>query len=237
MNKLKEVRLAAGYTQEELAAMIGSTKSYISRLETGTRDIKQIRQNTMQKICDALHCQPQDLFVSAKAKLEYAEDGKLIVDKLWIDPRNSYNDFVVEISGEFFLMRWRLQGIKKKISESELKPMIVSVAETAEEAPPYLYVMQNCVPRTGFEVTLNRAITESELNEFCKKYNITDDDMSKEFIDTKGPFYGHKYEKPYTAIQVRVASYLNPITLADELIDKGIEAGAIDVDRINIRIR
>lgn len=234
MNKLKEVRLAAGYTQEELAAMIGSTKSYISRLETGTRDIEQIRQNTMQKICDALNCQPQDLFVSAKAKLEYAEDGKLIVDKLWADPRH-YDKFVVEISGEFFLMRYRTHNIKEKITETELKPMIGRIAETAVEAQQYLYVMQNCVPRSGFEIELGRAITKSELNDFCKKHNITDDDISEEFIDTAGNFYGKKYRKTYTAIQVRVAE--NAVTLEQELKDKGIQAANINANRINIRMK
>ena len=42
-----DARLAKGLTQEELAERVGTTKSYISRIEN---DIKEVRLSTLQKI-------------------------------------------------------------------------------------------------------------------------------------------------------------------------------------------
>ena len=83
-NNLKEVRTQVGLTQEQLADAIGTSKSYISQLENGSRNIDTIRQCTMSKLCAALSCKPEDLFVPIK--FEYNEDGNLIVDSVWHDP-------------------------------------------------------------------------------------------------------------------------------------------------------
>ncbi len=44
---LHEARLEKGLTQEELAEKVGTTKSYISKIEN---DIKEVRISTLQKI-------------------------------------------------------------------------------------------------------------------------------------------------------------------------------------------
>jgi len=44
---LHEARLEKGLTQEELAERVGTTKSYISKIEN---DIKEVRISTLQKI-------------------------------------------------------------------------------------------------------------------------------------------------------------------------------------------
>jgi DNA-binding XRE family transcriptional regulator len=44
---LQEARLCAGLTQEELAEKVGTTKSYISKIEN---DIKEVRLSNLQKI-------------------------------------------------------------------------------------------------------------------------------------------------------------------------------------------
>ena len=46
---LQEARLSAGLTQEELAERVGTTRSYISKLEN---DIKEVRISTLQRIVD-----------------------------------------------------------------------------------------------------------------------------------------------------------------------------------------
>ncbi|MDH7464104.1 helix-turn-helix transcriptional regulator [Chitinophagaceae bacterium 26-R-25] len=46
---LQEARLQKGLTQEELAEKVGTTKSYISKIEN---DIKEVRISTLQKIVE-----------------------------------------------------------------------------------------------------------------------------------------------------------------------------------------
>jgi DNA-binding XRE family transcriptional regulator len=46
---LQEARLGAGLTQEELAQKVGTTRSYISKLEN---DIKEVRLSNLQKIVE-----------------------------------------------------------------------------------------------------------------------------------------------------------------------------------------
>lgn len=46
---IHEARIEQGLTQEELAEKVGTTKSYISRIEN---DIKEVRLSTLQKIVE-----------------------------------------------------------------------------------------------------------------------------------------------------------------------------------------
>jgi DNA-binding XRE family transcriptional regulator len=46
---LQEARLEKGLTQEELAEKVGTTKSYISKIEN---NIKEVRISTLQKIVE-----------------------------------------------------------------------------------------------------------------------------------------------------------------------------------------
>lgn len=46
---LQEARLEKGLTQEELAEKVGTTKSYISKIEN---DVKEVRLSTLQKIVE-----------------------------------------------------------------------------------------------------------------------------------------------------------------------------------------
>jgi DNA-binding XRE family transcriptional regulator len=46
---LQEARLVKGLTQEELAEKVGTTRSYISKLEN---DIKEVRLSNLQKIVE-----------------------------------------------------------------------------------------------------------------------------------------------------------------------------------------
>ena len=46
---LQEARLEKGLTQEELALKVGTTKSYISKIEN---NIKEVRISTLQKIVE-----------------------------------------------------------------------------------------------------------------------------------------------------------------------------------------
>lgn len=46
---LQEARLEKGLTQEELAEKVGTSKSYISKIEN---DVKEVRISTLQKIVE-----------------------------------------------------------------------------------------------------------------------------------------------------------------------------------------
>ena len=46
---IQETRLEMGMTQEELASKVGTTKSYISKIEN---DVKEARISTLQKIVE-----------------------------------------------------------------------------------------------------------------------------------------------------------------------------------------
>ena len=46
---LQEARLKKGMTQEELATKVGTTKSYISKIEN---DVKEVRLSTLQRIVE-----------------------------------------------------------------------------------------------------------------------------------------------------------------------------------------
>ncbi|OLY93484.1 Helix-turn-helix [Cnuella takakiae] len=46
---LHEARIEKGLTQEELAEKVGTTKSYISKIEN---DVKEVRLSTLQKIVE-----------------------------------------------------------------------------------------------------------------------------------------------------------------------------------------
>lgn len=61
MNRIKELREAAGLSQEALGFQIGSDKATISRLESGSRKLTQER---MIAIAQALGCAPGDLIAA-----------------------------------------------------------------------------------------------------------------------------------------------------------------------------
>ena len=59
--RLKEIRKAAGLTQERLAEKVGISKGHLSEIETGKRNANTIR---LAAFAAALNCRPGDLFKS-----------------------------------------------------------------------------------------------------------------------------------------------------------------------------
>ena len=56
--KIKELRLRAGYSQEELASKAGLHRTYMSDIERGERNISV---ENIKKIADALNVDPSEL--------------------------------------------------------------------------------------------------------------------------------------------------------------------------------
>lgn len=231
-NNLKEVRIQAGMTQEQLAESIGTSKAYISQLENGARNIDTIRQSTMSKLCAALNCNPEDLI--APIEFKYDEDGKLIIDSAWHDPHFP-TGYVLIIDDAAYLLP---MGRNYKSGVDAVKVMhllrFYTKGDRAEKIKAYEYPFIPCVPKSGFDIRLGRAITEEELDDIRKEYSITDDDISGKFDDVKGRIYG-KYAKTYTCVQVRVDNN-KAISLEERLLKMGIEAGNIAPGRVNIRV-
>ena len=234
MNKLRELRTMANLTQQQLADVCGLSKNYISQLERGTRSINHMQHDTLSNICNALGCSPEDIILNENT-FEYDEDGKLIVDNIWIDPTISFRA-IAEINGSYFLMPHLSNNVdySKTPIVDDMVEMRRPASASSDEANITWYLHFNCTRRSGWDVKLGRAITPEELKEFMSKYNRTDDDISSEFVDVVGDLYGKKWRKEFKAIQIK--GFFNPVIAAYDLRDKGIEAAAVGADYLNIRI-
>lgn len=98
----------------------------------------------------------------------------------------------------------------------------------------YAYIYTGCVPKEGFHVNVDRAITDEEFRQLIAEYHLLEEDISDRFEYSKGKIYGI-YAKTYTCVQVRVGND-QAIRLEMALQDMGIEAGNIALGRVNIRV-
>ncbi|MCM1328834.1 MAG: helix-turn-helix transcriptional regulator [Ruminococcus sp.] len=243
---IKELRKKASLTQQELGEACGKTKTYISELENGVRNIKTISAETLIKIADALGTTAEAILTTPECGELTAEwdkvfdDGKdsdylLVIDQLAYDSR--YNQFIVCINDKWYRMvNKNGQFDKNRPLDEQLMLIKAHVNPSSRAVFGFDYLRFGCVPRGGFDVKLGREITKTELNEIIKKYNLGEDDISGEFADRKGGIYG-KYAVTYTAIQVRTKKSSEALDLESELWEKGIEAGNIADCRVNIRIK
>lgn len=231
-NNLKEIRTQVGLTQEQLAEGMGTSKTYISQLENGTRNIDTIRQSTMQKLCAALNCNPEDLIVPIE--FEYNEDGKLIIDSAWHDPHFP-TGYVILIENNAFLLPMGRNYNNGEVAAKVMRPLkFYTKNDQITKLKNYEYPFIPCVPRNGFDIKLGRSITNEELSHIREEYHITDNDISGMFEDVKGKIYG-KYAKVYTCVQLRVDATV-AIELEEKLNRMGIEAENIAPGRVNIRV-
>jgi transcriptional regulator with XRE-family HTH domain len=75
--RIKELRVAAGLSQQQLADMAGISKGYLSEMERG---VKQINANRLEGIARALNTEPHLLILSSDdpEDIQFQEDlGKL----------------------------------------------------------------------------------------------------------------------------------------------------------------
>ncbi len=233
MNNLKTIRQEKGMTLQNLADLIGTSKQYVSRLETGTRDIRRVHVNTMQKLCNALECTADDII--GKFVPEY-EDDMLIVECIWNDPR--YSNPICQIGDEYFFIGTptQLTNADGKATAGTLRRINVKPAETAKEIiQSYYPLMFHCVKRSGYKIDILRAITDEEFTALKEKLRLTEDDISDEFVDTAGTCFGKRYWKEYACVQIRVKNE-NPVVVEQELRKKGIQAANVSADRVNIRV-
>lgn len=73
-------RKAAGFSQEQLSDYLGLTRISIVNIEAGRQGTPL---NTLWKICNFLHCTPNDLFPETQvAEWDYEEVEKTIYEKV-----------------------------------------------------------------------------------------------------------------------------------------------------------
>ena len=161
------------------------------------------------------------------------EDGLLVVDDFFYHP--SYpNGMIVKIQEDYYTINNAAMG-EKPIKESDLRHLKKKIIKNSErETQEYEYIMAGVIPRKGFTVELGRPITAKEFKDICKKYNLTTDDISKEFDNNKGGACGEKYIKYFKSIQIRVPNG-EAIPLEKELRERGIEVGNGAPGRVDIR--
>lgn len=161
-------------------------------------------------------------------ELEYTENNLLVVDEGIYDPHLS-NHIVIRVNGELYLLN--VLASKKPIKESDLRPYKSHIDKSWYRLSGVDCCIYGLMLR-NFEVSLGRAITDDEFEAIKKKYNLTDDDVSADFEDTKGAIFGERAKK-YTAKQIRVLGA--DIAVESELQSKGIQANNIAPGRVNIR--
>lgn len=242
---IKNLRKAKGLTQEQLGEMIQKSKTYIADLENGKRDLNGIAGHTLVKLAEALDTQAE-LLINPP---ELLNDEEFEWEKIY-DTGDDDNDYFLVVDQAIYkenVTLFEIDGVwyksvihngnfckSKPIGEQLvlLKKVITPERHSTIRSD---YVRGKYVPRGGFEVPLGREITRSELDEIIARYQLTEDDISNEFVDKVGAIYG-KYQKIYTAVQIRVDE-TEAIPLEAELRKKGIEAGNIAPGRVNVRVK
>lgn len=61
MSKLKELRIAKGYSQNQLVSLSGVSRSLICKYESGEKNINRAAAETLYKIAQILNCNIEDL--------------------------------------------------------------------------------------------------------------------------------------------------------------------------------
>lgn len=242
---IKKLRKEQGLTQEQLGEAIGASQTYIADLESGRRDINNISAETLVRLADVLGTSAEYIINPPEhlddADFEWdkvydnGDDGDywLIIDAL--SYTGSYQPLFY-IDGSWYKKIGKNAFDKSKPIDNQLA-IIKSVPTNLKSACLLKqdYYAYKCVPRDGIPVNLGREITQSELDEIIKRYKLTEDDISNEFVDKRGDIYG-KYRKIFTSIQISIDPK-EAIDLEVELRKKDIEAANIASGRVNIRVK
>lgn len=247
-NTIKKLRKAKGLTQEELGKACGKAKSYIAELESGKRNIAGVAAKTLVSIAQALGVDAEDI-IDPPEELDDSDfewedvysTGKeseyyLVVDNVIYSDR--INKLIFNIDDVWY--EKKTDRFNKTVPiDKQLRVIKVSIDDTNKRSynnDATFVIGSRYVPRGGFIVNVEREITKSELEEIIEKYGLTEDDISNEFIDSKGDIYGPKYRKTFSAIQIRVPES-EAIPLEKKLRNKGIEAFNVSPGRVNIRVK
>lgn len=159
-------------------------------------------------------------------------EERLLVDKAWF--LAGTNDMLLlQIDGKYYKAINRVGGVDRntltEVEESRIK------GSKQLELCNWQYLMAKLEPKSGYNLTLRRSITDAEFEALKKEYELTDDDISEPYTAKRGGIYGKKYEKTFKCVAIRVNPVL-AIELEEKLLKKGIEAGNVNSGIVEIRI-
>ena len=87
MNRIRELRLALGYRQKDLAAMIGCAENSISNYE---KEVRALDPDLINRLCDIFDCTSDYLLCRSDRKKEEpaGHPGELTLDVSDLTPEN-----------------------------------------------------------------------------------------------------------------------------------------------------
>lgn len=86
--KIKQARIAKGFTQEELGNKVGLQKSAIAKYESGR--VVNIKRSTLQKLAQALDLRGSDLIIESNPKEAAELSAKVLLDCELMDAIERY---------------------------------------------------------------------------------------------------------------------------------------------------
>ena len=170
---------------------------------------------------------------------EYDERGYLVVDGVYTDPRFPTMDIVRIGGGYYRVMATRIMESGENLAKRLAPLPAYQPPASLEPAVMAMAIMRlKCAFRDVPEdlLTIGRAITDDELEEFMAQNGIGPDDISEPFKEVEKAVYGKRYETIITVRQARV-SIENSITLEGKLRRRGIHAFSGAPGRLNIRVK
>lgn len=237
-NNLRNIRESQGISQTQLAKKIDMSCGYISDLENGRRNIERIQAATLNKLCAALNCTPEELM--SAPEFEFDKYDRLIVDGFFYDLGKQKNVVLISStlywlpnSGTFDYVK--NSGRKLAANLRKVPSNLTINDDSFYKQPDFDYALSNLCPRGGFNVKVGRAITPDELEDIKSRYDITA--ISGEYVNKKGAIFGEEYVKTYTVIVLTLAHPADALNVEAELMCEGIEAINGNVGKVSIRIK
>lgn len=231
LNNLKKVRIERGMTLRELAEKVQTSVPYLSQLENGQRRIETIRQNTKDRLCEALSCDFSDILDEGEL-FEY-RNGKLICDEIYlcrerrkppaiVRIKNAYYQYPEEFDNTVPLHEQLTQHSGLMINRIRL---VLNVSENIE-VRRFAYAYLGLTLRKPYKVKVGRAVKPEEWDEF----NLSSMRCSEEIKFVVGREFGAEAEFIIKVRQIMVAD-----EVAAALIKRGVYMDKVESNCYNIR--
>ena len=218
-------------SQEELASLVGTSKGNISKWETGERNIRKARVETLEKLASALSCTIDEIV--KPFNFQFSPEGALIVDGAYLDRRYPGNTFLM-IDGQSYVIKNSETSYKlERFPIDNLQAVRWTPQESAEEWDDFGYFMRKLRPKKIHKPEILNGVNLQTLETLAQKYGATH--ITEPFIRSKGGMLGEDFRAEMKMVQLTLDSF-DAIRAEAELKEQGIEAYSPAGGRLNIRI-